>query len=296
MMRTLSMLFTIFTLDIIHCYETSKTFKSDQAHLMEELYENNLIELSDVQFMIGENRTKMHGIKALLANISPILKQQLYDTNSYNDDQCIEFGEISPNTFKSIIRTSLSLDPIITIENAHELLKAAKKFQIKSLAAECRYFLINHVSNSKTGTDTNSPQHVIVPGLPIVQGAFSHATIVDNKQIWISGTIPAYIDPYDDTQKITLIDGGIKEQTKFILETIEKVLYECGSSFAYITNMRIFIHNNTASRYRQMNEAYVEFFKQRGLDVCARITVGANGLALGADVEIDGTAIVKPRN
>ena len=64
----------------------------------------------------------------------------------------------------------------------------------------------------------------------------------------------------------------------------------------YITNLKVFLTNNNKQRYGQMNEAYVEFFRSRNLPVCSRITVGCSALALGADVEIDGSAVIPPRS
>eukprot|EP01084_Bolivina_argentea_P020017 37252_1 len=138
-----------------------------------------------------------------------------------------------------------------------------------------------------------SVRHVVVPGLPVVQGAFCHASVFNNI-VWISGTIAAFPDRKTGGNK--LIDGGVSEQTTTILESIEKILNECGTSMKYITNLKVFITNNNPQRYKQMNDAYVKFFKQRNLPVCARITVGCSALALGADVEIDGSAVISPRS
>ena len=45
-----------------------------------------------------------------------------------------------------------------------------------------------------------------------------------------------------------------------------------------------------------MNEAYMAFFKARGIPPIARITVGCTGLALGAQVELDGVAYLPPKS
>ena len=85
-------------------------------------------------------------------------------------------------------------------------------------------------------------------------------------------------------------------QTVVTLESIEKILNKCGSSMKYVTNLKIFLTNNNKQRYSQMNEAYVEFFRSRNLPVPSRITVGCSALALGADVEIDGSAVLPPKS
>ena len=40
-----------------------------------------------------------------------------------------------------------------------------------------------------------------------------------------------------------------------------------------------------------MNEAYLHFFQERELPVCARVYIGCESLALTADVQIDATAM-----
>eukprot|EP01084_Bolivina_argentea_P020018 37254_1 len=132
-------------------------------------------------------------------------------------------------------------------------------------------------------------KHIIVPGLPVVQGAFCHASVFNNI-VWISGTIAAF--PNDSTGKNELIDGGVSAQTTATLESIEKILKSSGTSMKYITNLKIFLTKNNPERYKEMNDAYVKFFKSRNLSVPSRITVGCSALALGADVEIDGSAVI----
>ena len=256
----------------------SRSFHEIQQKWMEQLVGN--AETSDAVFVIGTERQKMYGMKALLANMSPVLKEKLYgdDEHAFNDEECIEYLEIEPVAFESVLRASFGIDPRINAENAMSVIRAAQILKIPELETACNDFLNDH----------DEVKHVVVPGLLVVAGAFSHCSI-HKDVIWISGTIGAISG--DDGQN-RLIEGGVRAQTLFILESIQKILIECGSSFEYITNLRVFIDNNTKQRYQEMNAAYVEFFESRKLRVCSRITVGAQGLALGADVEIDGSAIV----
>eukprot|EP01084_Bolivina_argentea_P072002 130783_1 len=177
-------------------YGPSDAFSGVQQNWMEQLVNNAA--LSDVSFIIGNQRMKMYGIKALLANISPVLKQQLYDgaNGDDNSEQCIEYLDISPNAFTSIIRGSLGINPNINDENVREVMKASQLLQIDDLVTECQRYNSDKVKQRV--------KHVIVPGLLIVEGAFSHASVY-NDIIWISGTIAAYVDE-DGTNR--LIDGG----------------------------------------------------------------------------------------
>ena len=135
-------------------------------------------------------------------------------------------------------------------------------------------------------------RHIVVPGIPVLQEAFCHASIANNV-VWIAGTCGTYVDKVSGANK--LIDGGVYDQTTLILESIEKILKASGTAMKYVTNLKIFVTNNTPQRYKQMNDAYVGFFKERGLPVCSRITVGCSVLPLGADVKIDGSAVLPPR-
>ena len=75
-----------------------------------------------------------------------------------------------------------------------------------------------------------------------------------------------------------LIEGGVYDQTMLILKSIEKIVNASGSAMKYITNLKVFVTNNTPARYKEMNSAYVQFFKDRGLPVCSRITVGCSAV------------------
>eukprot|EP01083_Nonionella_stella_P272847 925434_1 len=120
-------------------------------------------------------------------------------------------------------------------------------------------------------------RHVVVEGLPVVQGAFCHASVFNNI-VWISGSIAAFPDAI--TGKNKLINGNVSQQTTTTLESIEKILKASGTSMKYITNLKIFLTNNNPQRYKQMNDAYVQFFKSRHLPVCSRITVGSTAVEL----------------
>ena len=85
-------------------------------------------------------------------------------------------------------------------------------------------------------------------------------------------------------------------QTWTALKSLEKILNECGSSMKYVTNLKIYLTNNTKLRYSEVREGYVEFFHSRNLPVPSIITVGCSSLALGADVEIDGSAVLPPKS
>ncbi len=83
-----------------------------------------------------------------------------------------------------------------------------------------------------------------------------------------------------------LAPGGIGPQTRQALENIRRVLEASGSSLARVLRCTVFLAD--IADYAAMNEAYATFFPN---DPPARSTIAASGLAFGARVEIECTAI-----
>jgi enamine deaminase RidA (YjgF/YER057c/UK114 family) len=53
--------------------------------------------------------------------------------------------------------------------------------------------------------------------------------------------------------------GNAYEQTQFILETIEKVLIECGSDLSHVVRTRMFVTDIT--KWEEIGKAHGEFFR-----------------------------------
>lgn len=99
--------------------------------------------------------------------------------------------------------------------------------------------------------------------------------------IFLSGKIG--IDPA--TGK--LAEGGISEETRQTMESIKATLERVGSSMDHVVKCTVFLAD--MAEWPAMNEIYRTYFKQAP----ARSAIGANGIALGARVEIECIA-VKP--
>lgn len=110
---------------------------------------------------------------------------------------------------------------------------------------------------------------------------FSDAVRVGN-MLYLSGQIGV-----DD--KLQLVPGGIKAETKATMENIRAILERAGSSLDNVVKCTCMLAD--MSEWPAMNEVYATFFKKERLP--ARSALGANGLALGARVEIECLAIVK---
>jgi 2-iminobutanoate/2-iminopropanoate deaminase len=105
---------------------------------------------------------------------------------------------------------------------------------------------------------------------------FSDAARVGNI-LYLSGEIGV------DYKTMKVAPGGIKEETKQTLENIKATLEKYGSSMDNIFKCTVMIAD--MKEWPLMNEVYVTYFKKDRLP--ARSAIGANGLALGAKVEIE---------
>jgi 2-iminobutanoate/2-iminopropanoate deaminase len=85
----------------------------------------------------------------------------------------------------------------------------------------------------------------------------------------------------------TLVPGGIEGQTKQAMETIRAVLERNGSSLDHVVKCTVMLAD--MSEWAKMNAIYVTYFTKH---FPARSALGVNGLALGAQVEIECIATV----
>lgn len=83
-----------------------------------------------------------------------------------------------------------------------------------------------------------------------------------------------------------LVEGGIGPETRQTMENIRATLEEAGASIADVVKCTAFLDD--MSEWDAMNEVYREFFPG---DPPARSALGADGLALGAAVEIECIAV-----
>ena len=84
-----------------------------------------------------------------------------------------------------------------------------------------------------------------------------------------------------------LVPGGIAAETRQTMETIKGMVEAFGSSMDRVVKCTVFLADMT--EWPAMNEVYRTYFTK----MPARSAFGANGLALGARVEIDCIAIVE---
>ncbi len=112
---------------------------------------------------------------------------------------------------------------------------------------------------------------------------FSDAVIVDN-MIYLSGSlgnIPGTMD---------LVPGGIRGETIQTMNNIKAVLKSNGANMDDIIKCTVMIDD--ISQWSIFNEEYIKFFPNHKP---ARSAFGAEGLALGAAVEVECIACLRKR-
>ena len=86
---------------------------------------------------------------------------------------------------------------------------------------------------------------------------------------------------------LELVDGGIEAEAKQVMENIKTILEANGTSFEHAVKLSVFIDD--IEEWGTFNNVYVEYFPNKKP---ARSALGADGLALGAAVEVECIAYI----
>jgi 2-iminobutanoate/2-iminopropanoate deaminase len=125
-------------------------------------------------------------------------------------------------------------------------------------------------------------------GAPKAIGPYSQATVVDllqgrsQKIIFCSGQIP--LDPATGQ----VVEGGIREQTRRVLENLEAVLKANPTALSLKDVVKTTVYLKDLGEFAAMNEEYAKFFGEKPP---ARATVEVARLPRDVRVEIDCIAI-----
>ncbi|AEC52777.1 translation initiation inhibitor, putative [Pyrococcus sp. NA2] len=106
-------------------------------------------------------------------------------------------------------------------------------------------------------------------------GPYSQAIKVGNF-IFVAGQIP--IDPKTGE----IVKGGIKEQTRQVLENIKAILEAAGASLNDVVKVTVYLKN--MDDFGEMNEVYSEYF---GESRPARVAVEVSRLPKDVLIEIE---------
>jgi len=112
---------------------------------------------------------------------------------------------------------------------------------------------------------------------PAPIGPYSQAVEADGI-LYCSGQVP--LDPASGE----LVDGGIAEQSRRCLQSLDAVCREAGTELTEAA--RIGIYLTDMSQFPEVNEVYATFFTE---PFPVRTTVGVAALPKGALVEMDAT-------
>ena len=111
---------------------------------------------------------------------------------------------------------------------------------------------------------------------------FSEAVRVDDT-LYLSGQVG--IEP----GTLKLVPGGLKEETRQAMSNIKATLETQGLTMRDLVKCTVMLSD--ISKWAEFNDVYRTFFVGR---YPARSALGANGLALGAQVEIECIAVASP--
>ena len=114
--------------------------------------------------------------------------------------------------------------------------------------------------------------------LPV--GPYNQAVAIGNL-IYTAGQIP--LDPQGN-----MVPGGIKEQTKQVLENVKAVIEAGGSSLANVVKATVFLKD--LNDFAGMNEVYGQYFKAETAP--ARSTLQVARIPKDSLVEIEVVAFV----
>jgi 2-iminobutanoate/2-iminopropanoate deaminase len=88
--------------------------------------------------------------------------------------------------------------------------------------------------------------------------------------------------------KMELVPGGMEAETRQLMENIGAVLKDNGLTFDDV--FKCLVMMSDMSKWGDFNKVYLTYFKPDRLP--ARSAFGANGLALGAQVEVECMAYI----
>jgi len=157
-------------------------------------------------------------------------------------------------------------------------LRTARLLPDSLLGAVVGFFFICTASAKQPATVEFLNSGKVVPtGLP-----FSEAVRVDNT-LYLSGQVG--VEP----GTLKLVPGGLKEETRQTMNNIKTTLEAHGYTMRALVKCTVMLSD--ISKWAEFNDVYKTFFVDR---YPARSALGANGLAVGAQVEIECIAATNP--
>ncbi len=113
---------------------------------------------------------------------------------------------------------------------------------------------------------------------PKAIGPYSQAVMIDGF-LYLSGQIP--IDPATGS----IVEGGIAEQAKMVMENIRAILKEAGMDMSNLVKVNVFVKD--MGNFATINEIYSGYFTEK---FPARAFVEVSELPKSVMIEIEGIA------
>ncbi len=124
-------------------------------------------------------------------------------------------------------------------------------------------------------------QYFNSPNAPAPGGHYSQA-VIHNGLIYISGQLP--INPFTGEK----VAGSIEDQTRQVLENMNTILGDAGTSMKNVIKCTIYISD--ISLWGKVNEVYKDFF---GKHKPARAVVPVKDLHFGFKIELEAIAAIQ---
>ena len=135
--------------------------------------------------------------------------------------------------------------------------------------------------SNETRADDGAPQFLSSPAARAAKLPFSQAVRVGDI-LYMSGNLGSV------PGKPELVPGGMDAEAKQTMENIGSVLKANGLTFDDVFKCTVMLAD--MSKWGDFNKIYVTYFKPDRMP--ARSAFGANGLALGAQVEVECLAYI----
>ena len=116
---------------------------------------------------------------------------------------------------------------------------------------------------------------------PSAIGPYNQATALGNL-VFTSGQIPLV------PETMELVEGGINEQTRLVMENLKAVIEEANSSMDNVLKTTCYL--SSMDNFVAFNTIYAEYFSAEGAP--ARATVAVKTLPKNVLVEVDAIAYV----
>lgn len=117
------------------------------------------------------------------------------------------------------------------------------------------------------------------PEAPAAIGPYSQA-VEAGRTLYVSGQIP--LDP----ATMTIVEGGIQEQTEQALKNIGAILTEAGYTYSDVVKSTCLLSD--MANFKAMNEVYGRFYPE---NAPARAAFAVRELPMGVLIEIETIAV-----